>query len=48
MRPYNSAGPLARQLTQLNQVTTKLARQQMGEKHKIYPAPKQPARRKRK
>ena len=48
MKPYNSAGPLDRQLTRLNQVTTELVRRQMGEKHKIYPVPKQPARRKRK
>ena len=39
MKQHNPAGSLARQLTRLNQTTNRLARQQMGEKHKIYPVP---------
>ena len=48
MRQSNPAGSLARQLTRLNQTTTRLARQQMGQRNKIYPAPKQKQKRRQK
>ena len=48
MRQSNPAGSLARQLTRLNQTTTRLMRQQQGERGRIYPAPKQKQKRRQK